>query len=193
MSKKLPFLTGKQSMKLALSSLKDCQDEEKPIGLETGLPYFDAISNGFYPGDLIFVAGRPDMGKFAFALKAAEHIAKELPVVFFSTEKTHQQISLKRLSAASRVPVLDLGGRSLGEAEWPLIAEGIGKIAESHFFIDDSFDLDVETIVERSRALCREQCGLGLIVIDSVRITQHPAMCQPLKALARFRLLCCLV
>jgi replicative DNA helicase len=48
------------------------------------------MTSGLQPGDMIVVAGRPSMGKTAFALNIAEHIGvdQRLPVAIFSLEKS---------------------------------------------------------------------------------------------------------
>src|SRR5574338_1209763 len=44
-------------------------------GVPTGFVDLDQKTAGLQPGDLIIVAGRPSMGKTAFALNIAEHVA----------------------------------------------------------------------------------------------------------------------
>ena len=53
----------------------------------------DNITLGLQEGDLILVAGRPSMGKTAFALSmAANFIQNGLPVLFFSMEMSNRSI-----------------------------------------------------------------------------------------------------
>src|SRR5688572_19897424 len=44
-------------------------------GVPTGYTRLDEMTSGLQGGDLIIVAGRPSMGKTAFALNIAEHVS----------------------------------------------------------------------------------------------------------------------
>ena len=61
---------------------------EEVTGVRTGFYDMDRMTAGLQPGDLIVLAARPSMGKTAFALNIAEHVAVQegLPVVVFSME-----------------------------------------------------------------------------------------------------------
>ncbi|WP_228060179.1 replicative DNA helicase [Plectonema radiosum] len=57
-------------------------------GIPTGFYDLDAITSGFSPGDLVIVAGRPAMGKSAFAAQIGFNVAQQQnqAVVLFSLE-----------------------------------------------------------------------------------------------------------
>ena len=63
-------------------------------GIPTGFTDLDQKTSGLQPGDLVIVAGRPSMGKTAFSLNIAEHVALEtgLPVAVFSMEMSGTQL-----------------------------------------------------------------------------------------------------
>src|SRR5574339_798424 len=72
-------------------------------GVPTGFNDLDSKTAGLQPGDLIIVAGRPSMGKTAFALNIAEHVALHpsvrLPVGIFSMEMSSSQLARRMLSS----------------------------------------------------------------------------------------------
>jgi replicative DNA helicase len=78
------------------------RDNQSDItGVATGFVDLDKMTSGLQPGDMIVVAGRPSMGKTAFALNIAEHVGVEqrLPVAIFSLEMSGPQL-------ATRFPVI---------------------------------------------------------------------------------------
>ena len=48
--------------------------KEHVTGVPTGFTKLDQMTAGFQPSDLIIIAGRPSMGKTAFALNIAQHV-----------------------------------------------------------------------------------------------------------------------
>src|SRR5207248_3171683 len=67
----------------------------------------DLKTAGLQPGDLIIIAGRPSMGKTAFALNIAEHVALHpsvsMPVAIFSMEMSGSQVAMRMLSSIGKV------------------------------------------------------------------------------------------
>src|SRR5690606_20550472 len=74
-------------------------------GVPTGFIDLDRMTAGMQPGDLVIVAGRPSMGKTAFALNIAEHVAVDngLPVAIFSMEMSSTQLAMRMLGSIARV------------------------------------------------------------------------------------------
>ena len=70
-------------------------------GIATGFNDLDQKTSGLQQGDLIIVAGRPSMGKTAFALNIAEHVAvnDRLPVAVFSMEMAGSQLAMRMLGS----------------------------------------------------------------------------------------------
>ena len=63
------------------------------------------MTSGLQQGDLVIVAGRPSMGKTAFALNIGEHVAidKGMPVAVFSMEMGAPQLALRMLGSVGRI------------------------------------------------------------------------------------------
>src|SRR4051812_23352160 len=84
------------------------QDNPSDVtGVPSGFTDLDQRTAGLQPGDLIIIAGRPSMGKTAFALNIAEHVALHpsvrLPVAVFSMEMSGSQLAMRMLSSIARV------------------------------------------------------------------------------------------
>jgi replicative DNA helicase len=74
---------------------------EEVTGVRTGFYKLDQMTAGLQKGDLIVLAARPSMGKTAFALNIAEHVAVQegLPVLVFSMEMGASQLALRLVGA----------------------------------------------------------------------------------------------
>ena len=59
----------------ASTELFERADPSDVTGVPTGFSDLDTMTSGLQPGDLVIVAGRPSMGKTAFALNVGEHVA----------------------------------------------------------------------------------------------------------------------
>ena len=105
---------GFQSMDSLVVALLDRVTElhengaEDVTGVRTGYFDLDRMTSGFQPGDLVVLAARPSMGKTAFALNIAEHVAvsEGLPVVVFSMEMGAAQLALRLVVNAGQDPPL---------------------------------------------------------------------------------------
>src|SRR5207302_888782 len=100
----------------ALDRLGELYERGEAItGVPTGYTDLDEQLAGLQPSNLVIVGARPAMGKTAFALGMAAHAAMEAhqPVLFFSLEMSHAEVSeisrgLKILARELEVPVVAL-------------------------------------------------------------------------------------
>jgi replicative DNA helicase len=147
------------------------EQKENVTGAPTGIPELDNLTAGLHPGDLIIVAGRPSMGKTAFALNIAQHAAieKRLPVAIFSLEMAREQLAIRMLCAEARVDAHKLRSGYLGAADWPKLTAAAGRITEAPIFIDDSAALSVLELRAKARRLSRDQ-NLAVIIVDYLQL-----------------------
>ncbi len=169
-------------------------------GVPTGYRDLDERTSGLQGGDLIIVAGRPSMGKTAFALNVAEHVAVEnrLPVAVFSMEMSGTQLAMRMLGSIGHLDQHKLRTGRLTDEDWNRLTNAVGKLHEAPIHIDESAALNALELRARARRLHRQYGKLGLIVIDYLqlmsasgdseeenRATQISAMSRSLKALAK--------
>lgn len=146
-------------------------------GVATGFNDLDELTAGLQPGDLVIVAGRPSMGKTAFSINIAEHVAikSSKPVAIFSMEMPGEQLVMRMLSSLGRINQQRLRTGKLDDTDWPRLTSAIGILQEVRLFIDDSAALTPADIRARARRLMRENAGeLGLIVVDYLQLMQSP-------------------
>jgi len=173
---------------------------EEVTGVRTGFFQLDRMTAGLQGGDLIVLAARPSMGKTAFALNIAEHVAvkEELPVLVFSMEMGASQLALRMVGALGRINQQHLRTGKLADDEWGRLAEAVEKLGKVQMFIDETAALNAGELRARARRMARQFGGtLGLIVVDYLqlmsgsggsdenRATELGEISRGLKALAK--------
>ncbi|MDQ6949485.1 MAG: replicative DNA helicase [Actinomycetota bacterium] len=141
------------------------------VGVPTGYVDLDRALSGLQPSSLVVVGARPGMGKTSWALGAAAHAALEarVPVLVFSLEMGHLEVTQRMLSAEARVDATRLRNGRLLETDWPKISHAVGRLAEAPIHIDDNPHLTVMEIRAKARRL-KARGGLGLVVIDYLQL-----------------------
>ncbi len=143
-------------------------------GLSSGYKDLDEMTAGLQPSDLIIVAGRPSMGKTAFAMNVAEHAALKSgkPILIFSMEMPGESLAMRMLSSLGRIEQNRLRTGRLEDDDWPRITSAVSMLAEAKMFIDDGAALSPSEVRARARRVAREHGQLGLIVIDYLQLMQ---------------------
>jgi len=144
-------------------------------GVTSGFPEIDALTGGFQKSDLIIIAGRPGMGKTAFALSIARNAAvrDQVPVAIFSLEMSLEQIALRLISMEANVDMHALRTGRLSADQWQRIAGFVGRISEAPIFIDDTPALSTLELRAKARRLKAEH-NIGLIIVDYLQLMQPP-------------------
>lgn len=150
-------------------------DHSGVIGVPSGFQALDNLTAGFQKGDLIIIAGRPSMGKTAFALNLARNAGVEhnIPVGFFSLEMSDMQLAQRLLCSEVMVDSQRLRTGRLKEKEWPKLSRFVGKLAEAPLYIDDTPALDIIKLSARARRMCLER-DIGLIIVDYMQLMEGP-------------------
>lgn len=139
-------------------------------GLPTGFVDLDHITGGLSGGDLIIVAGRTSMGKTAFGLSIAQHVAQNAgSVAVFTLEMSGRQLAMRVLSASSRVSMHRLRTGYVAEDQWPAIAEAGARLRDVRIFIDDTPAVTCAHVRARCRRIKRQH-GLALIIVDYLQL-----------------------
>ena len=173
------------------------QRKEHVTGLATGFHEFDVKTAGLQPSDLIIVAGRPSMGKSAFASGICENAAINLkkPVAFFSLEMSKEQLVQRLLCSHAKVDAQKVRTGYLSHQDWPRLTSAAGKLSEAPIFIDDTPGQTALEVRAKARRL-KMQHDIKLIVIDYMQLMQGSSrsesrqqeiseISRSLKALAR--------
>ena len=146
------------------------QGDQLP-GLPTGLRDLDERLMGLRPGTFVVVAGRPSMGKSAFAQTLASHTAQHGGVVaMFSLEMSKEEVLTRLLSMVGEVNSARIrSGAANNEHLWDKLLEAGGKIHDWKLYLDDSPEPTVTEIRAKCRRLRYEE-GLDLVIVDYLQL-----------------------
>lgn len=174
------------------------QKKTHVTGVPTGFIDFDLDTAGLQPSDLIIIAGRPSMGKSAFALGMAEYagVVAKVPVALFSLEMSKEQLVQRMLCSHARVDAHKVRTGYLATSDWPRLTAAAGKLSESPIFIDDTPAISVMELRAKARRL-KMHHDIQLIILDYLQLMRGSSasiesrqqeiseISRSLKALAR--------
>jgi replicative DNA helicase len=89
--------------------------------------------------------------------------------VIFSLEMGRNEITMRMLSAESRVPLHHMRSGTMGEEEWGRLARRMGEISNAPLFIDDSPNMTMMEIRAKCRRL-KQRHDLRLVIIDYLQL-----------------------
>lgn len=150
---------------------KRMENKELVTGVPTGYYQFDEYTAGLQPSDLIIIAGRPSMGKTAFAMNVAMRgsAMHGVPTAVFSLEMSMEQIMQRMLCCWGKVDLSKLRRGRLDDEDWSRLYDAANHLSAAPIFVDDTPAITTMDLRARCRRLKAEH-GLGLIVVDYLQL-----------------------
>jgi replicative DNA helicase len=150
---------------------KAYQNKGNITGIPTGFIDLDFKLSGLQPSDLILIAARPSMGKTAFVLNIAQHVAvtNHTTAAIFSLEMSKVQLVNRLLSLESGVEAQNIRNGEISDGEWAKLVEAAEKIGRSNLIIDDTPGISIGELRSKCRKYKLEH-NLGLIIIDYLQL-----------------------
>ena len=152
--------------------------KEHLTGVSSGFIDLDNMTAGLQKGDLIIIAGRPSMGKTAFALNVAQnaaiHSSQKTPVAVFSLEMSKEQLVTRLLCSESRLDAGRLRTGHLQDSDWDRLLNGANHLHEAKIFIDDTPAISVLEMRAKCRRMKAEH-DIGLIMVDYLQLMRGGA------------------
>jgi len=192
------YLHLKEIVKDSIETIDRLYQKKAHItGIPTGYIDFDIKTAGLQPSDLIVVAGRPSMGKSAFALGIAEYagVIEKVPLAIFSLEMSKEQLVQRMLCSHAKVDAHKVRTGYLATSDWPRLTSAAGKLSEAPIFIDDSPAISVMELRAKARRL-KAHHDIKLLIVDYLQLMRGSSgtesrqqeiseISRSLKALAR--------
>ena len=140
-------------------------------GIASGFKELDSITGGWQQPDLVIIAARPAMGKTAFALSMAKHIAidQRIPLAFFSLEMSNVQLVNRLISNVCEIKSDQIKSGQLKPYEWGQLDYKIKDMIGAPLYVDDTPSLSVFELRSKARRLVRE-CGVKIIMVDYLQL-----------------------
>lgn len=141
-------------------------------GLATGWYDFDRITTGLHENEFIIIAARPAMGKTAFALNLATHIAMEQDkaVALFNLEMSAEQLAMRILSSIGQLEGFKLRTGNLMNNDWKRINEAVSQLSGTNMVMDDTPGITIGEIRAKCRRLASSEKGLAIVIIDYLQL-----------------------
>lgn len=132
---------------------------------------WDRVYDFNVPGSHNFVAADVFVHNTAFGLGIATHIAMtaKKPVLFFSLEMGHAELTQRILSSEARVDSQKLRTGRLVDNDWTKIGKAINRL-EVPLLLDDNPRVTVMEIRAKARRMKARYGGLALICIDYLQL-----------------------
>ena len=166
------YLALKEIIKDSIENIDRLYQKKAHVtGIPSGYIDFDSKTSGLQESDLIVIAGRPSMGKSAFALGIAEYagVVEKMPIAFFSLEMSKEQLVQRMLCSHARVDAHKVRTGYLSPSDWPRLTAAAGKLSEAPIFIDDSPAISVMELRAKARRLKAHQ-DIKLIILDYMQL-----------------------
>ncbi len=166
------FVPIRQIVMNAMNLIEEASKNKGAVtGIATGFLDLDYKTAGMQPSDLILVAARPSMGKTAFVLNIAQHVAfhDSKAVAIFSLEMSKEQLVNRLLSLESKVNSQAIRTGNMKDDEWERLIEGADVIGRSRLLIDDTPGISIGEL----RSKCRKfklEYDLQMIIIDYLQL-----------------------
>src|SRR5215831_16750486 len=154
-------------------------------GVPSGFTDLDSLLGGLHSSDLIIVAGRPGMGKTAFATNMAFYAARAwakdtadqveakrgAPVLLFSLEMAASQLSARILSEQTEIEMRKIRTGRFSDHEWERFVHTAQVLGDLPLYIDDTGGISIAQIAARARRLKREK-NIGVVMIDHLQLIE---------------------
>lgn len=166
------FIPIRQVVMNAMNLIEEASKNKGAVtGIATGFLDLDYKTAGMQPSDLILVAARPSMGKTAFVLNIAQHVAikEQKAVAIFSLEMSKEQLVNRLLSLESKVNSQAIRTGNMKDEEWERLIESADSIGKSKLLIDDTPGIGISEL----RSKCRKfklEYNLEMVIIDYLQL-----------------------
>ncbi len=141
-------------------------------GIPTGWYELDKLTSGLHENQLIILAARPAMGKTAFALNLATHVAinTDKTVAIFSLEMGAEQLASRMISSLGQIEGTKLTSGNILNEDWKRVTEAKSQLANAKLYISDDVGVTVGDIKSKCRRLATSEDGLDLVIIDHLQL-----------------------
>lgn len=157
---------------IMIETLKDIDNKYQrrdDLRYRTGYLELDRIIEGLHEQELTIIAARPGVGKTAFALQMAEHIAKKgIYTYFASLEMSEKQLGNRMIAREAEIDSHILRMGWLTKDNFIKINEKASELSKIKMVIDSNVST-IEDIEANANELKQDK-DLGLIVIDYLQL-----------------------
>lgn len=136
-------------------------------GTPTGFDQLDIMTAGYQKQDLIILAGRPSMGKTAFALETALQIGKRTdePALIFELEMGESSLVKRMVANIGMIDIHSLTMGTISKSDFERYTNSLAELYERKLILDTQPAITIAEMKAKARRIKREQ-GLSCIIVD---------------------------
>jgi replicative DNA helicase len=127
--------------------------------------------------DHLYLAGRGMLpthnSTLALDFARAAAIRHNMATVLFSLEMGRNEITMRLLSAESRVPLQTMRTGQMNDDDWARLARRMSEVADAPLFIDDSPNMSMMEIRAKCRRL-KQRHDLKFVIVDYLQLMSSP-------------------
>lgn len=169
----------------------------KTLGVTTGYPEIDDVTNGFRQGELVSIFGGPKCGKTAFTLAVALHNALNGEGCgFVCAEMTANSLAERCINAVGRIRTAETSKGIFSGDNWQKAVKVAGEISQTRFYVDDEAFPELGDVIARALHLKSQNPEIKLLVVDYLQLVtfrmkgrrgdeEINEICKGLKGLAK--------
>lgn len=164
-------------MHFMADAYKDLQLAQEGKGLnfvKTGLRDFDDKIGGLQKDGLVIVAGRPSMGKTAWAASVMRGACETAPVLMVSLEMSGKQMAMRFMAAEYNVDLQTMMQGGLSTEEWRKLAGAVDNLGKSDIYVNEKAGQSVDDVIGEGRRFKRKHGEVGCIIIDYLTLLNMP-------------------
>lgn len=140
-------------------------------GIATGFRDLDQLTGGLFGGQMIVIAGRPAMGKTAFALNMVEYIAatEGKNVLLISLEMSGEELAKRMIASVACIDSNKLKTGALSKEEWDRLAKAGEYLDTLPIDLSESGSVDYDRLIQSAKRAARHG-RLDMIVVDYIQL-----------------------
>ncbi|MDX9899284.1 MAG: replicative DNA helicase [Spirochaetia bacterium] len=173
------------------------KNKNQYTGVPSGYSELDSMTSGFQDSELVIIGARPSVGKTAFALNIAAHMAlrERVPVCFFSLEMSDLSLTFRILSSEARIDSEKIKSGLIKPSDIQSLMDAASRIYDAPLYIVDVPDIKLLDLRSLARRMKTEK-DIKILFIDYLTLITHEnsdlprweqisSISRSLKALAR--------
>ncbi|MFH2114991.1 MAG: replicative DNA helicase [Spirochaetota bacterium] len=171
-------VTYRSVREIVPDAMKMIEKMSKSKALYTGVPSgfaeLDSMTSGFQDSELIIIGARPSVGKTAFALNMASHMAlrEKVPVCFFSLEMSDLSLTYRLLASEARINSEKVRSGLIKPSDIQSLMDAASRIYEAPLYIVDVPNLKLLDLRSLARRMKTEK-DVKIIFVDYLTLITH--------------------
>lgn len=171
-------VTYRSVREIVPDAMKMIEKMSKSKALYTGIPggfaELDSMTSGFQDSELIIIGARPSVGKTAFALNMAAHMAlrEKVPVCFFSLEMSDLSLTYRLLASEARINSEKVRSGLIKPSDIQSLMDAASRIYEAPLYIVDVPNLKLLDLRSLARRMKTEK-DVKIIFVDYLTLITH--------------------